>query len=77
MLPPFIAKLATYRTEHVMSSPLFPLLLELYRCDVSATYRGPDGYYEACKVYRRFLRNKSNPFRNADGKKLLRLYVEP
>jgi len=77
MLPPFIAKLATYRTEHVMSSPLFPLLLELYRCDISATYRGPDGYYEACKVYRRFLRNKSNPFRSADGKKLLRLYVEP
>lgn len=77
MLPPFIAKLATYRTEHILASPLFPLLLELYRCDISATYRGPDGYYEACKVYRRFLRNARNPFRSADGKKLLRLYVEP
>ncbi len=81
MLPPYIAKLATYRTEGVMSNPLFPLLLELYRCDVSATYRGPDGYYEACKVYRRFLKNQKNPFRSADGKKLngkklLRLYVE-
>ncbi|HUX22366.1 MAG TPA: HD domain-containing protein [Spirochaetia bacterium] len=81
MLPPYIAKLATYRTEAVMSNPLFPLLLELYRCDVSATYRGPDGYYEACKVYRRFLKNQKNPFRGADGKKLigkrlLQLYVE-
>lgn len=81
MLPPYIAKLATYRTEAVMSNPLFPLLLELYRCDVSATYRGPDGYYEACKVYRRFLKNSKNPFRGADGKKLngkklLKLYVE-
>jgi poly(A) polymerase len=77
MLPPFLPKLATHRTEHVMASPLFPLLLELYRCDISATYRGPEGYYEACKVYRRYLKNAKNPFRRSDGKKLLRLYVEP
>lgn len=81
MLPSSLSKLATYRTEGVMSNPLFPLLLELYRCDVSATYRGPGGYYEACKVYRRFLKNRKNPFRGTDGrklngKKLLKLYVE-
>ena len=76
MLPPFISKLATRRTEAIMASPLFPLLLELYRCDELATYRGPDGYYEACKTYRAYLRNSKNPYRGADGKKMVRLYVE-
>ncbi|HUX11533.1 MAG TPA: HD domain-containing protein [Spirochaetia bacterium] len=76
MVPGALAALPVYRTEKLMSSRLFPILLELYRCDLSSTYRGPDGYYEACKVYRAFLRNVHNPFRGADGKKLVRLYVE-
>lgn len=71
MLPPFISKLATRRIEPVMASPLFPALLELYRCDELATFRGPDGYYEACKTYRAYLRNVKNPYREADGKKVL------
>jgi poly(A) polymerase len=75
MLPAFLHELPTYRTEHVMSSHLFPLLLELYRCDLSSTYRGPDGYYRACKVYRAYLKNVRNPFRTPDGKKLLKRYV--
>jgi len=58
-----------------MSSQLFPLLLELHRCDLSSTYRGPDGYYRACKVYRAYLKNVRNPFRTADGKKMLKRYV--
>jgi poly(A) polymerase len=75
MLPSFIHELPTFRTERVMSSQLFPLLLELYRCDLSSTYRGPDGYYRACKVYRSYLKNVHNPFRTSDGKKMLKRYV--
>jgi poly(A) polymerase len=70
MLPGVIKTLPTYRTESVMKSPLFPLLLEVYRCDLSSTFRGPDGYYEACKVYRAFLKHRKNPYRASDGKKL-------
>lgn len=76
MLPGNLHRLPTYRSEKAMASPLFPLLLELYRCDLSSTYRGPEGYYRACKVYRSFLKHRANPFRAADGRKLLRLYVE-
>ncbi|WP_455383123.1 HD domain-containing protein [Salinispira pacifica] len=76
MVPGALSVLPVYRTEKLMASPLFPLLLELYRCDLSSTYRGPDGYYDACKVYRSYLRNVHNPFRGSDGKKLVRLYVE-
>jgi poly(A) polymerase len=59
-----------------MRSRLFPILLELYRCDLSSTFRGPDGYYRACRIYRSFLKNVSNPFRDAAGKKLVKLYVD-
>ena len=76
MLPGALHRLPTYRSERAMASPLFPLLLELYRCDLCSTYRGPEGYHRACAVYRSFLKNRANPFRSADGKKLLRLYVE-
>ncbi|GEM_PF-144169 len=76
MMPSAVESLPTFRTEEVMASPLFPELLELYRCDVSSTFRGPDGYYQACKTYRSFLKNRRNPFRTSDGKKRLRLLVE-
>jgi poly(A) polymerase len=75
MLPGLIKALPTYRTESVMASPLFPLLLELHRCDLSSTFRGPEGYYEACKVYRAFLKHRKNPYRGADGKKILKMPV--
>lgn len=76
MMPAMIVKLPVFRTEDTMSHPLFPLLLEVYRCDISSTFRGPDGYYEACRAYREFLKNKKNPFRTSAGKKFLRTYVE-
>ena len=76
MLPGVIHRLPPRRIEPVMGSPLFPLLLEVYRCDLAATFTGPEPYYRACKTYRSFLKNRSNPFRDVDGKKLLKLYVE-
>ena len=76
MYPGALKRLPSHRTEKLMSSPLFPILLELYRCDLSSTFRGPDGYYQACRIYRSFLKNVSNPFRDAAGKKLVKLYVE-
>jgi len=76
MYPGALHRLPTFRTARLMSNELFPLLLELYRCDLESTYRGPEGYYRACKIYRDFLRNSANPFRSVDGKKLVRLYVD-
>jgi poly(A) polymerase len=76
MLPAFIPRLPTYRIERSMSSPWFPKLLELFRCDLSSTFRGPEKYYEACTTYRIYLKHRKNPFRTAEGKKQLRLYVE-
>jgi poly(A) polymerase len=76
MFPGALAELPLSRTEPLMQSELFPLLLELYRCDLSSTFRGPEGYYRACKVYRAFLRNRSNPFRTSEGKKMMRMYVD-
>lgn len=76
MIPGAVSGMPVYRTEKIMASPLFPDLLELYRCDISSTYRGPEGYYRACRTYRAFLKHSHNPFRTSDGKKRLRLLVE-
>ncbi|THB67990.1 MAG: HD domain-containing protein [Spirochaetaceae bacterium] len=75
-IPGALTRLPTHRSGPLMEHPLFPWLLELYRCDLCATFRGPDNYYKACAVYRSFLKNNKNPFRSQDGKKLLRLLVE-
>ncbi len=75
MLPAGLGTLPVYKTEETMSSPLFPLVLELNRCDVSAGFHGLDDYYAACKAYRRFLKNKKNPFRDTAGKKFLKMYL--
>jgi poly(A) polymerase len=69
MMPAALKQLPIYRSERIMDSPLFPLLLELYRADLSAAYWSPEGYYEACKVYRTYRKNKANPYRRKDGKK--------
>ena len=69
MLPAALPRLPLFRTEKIMSSSLFPLLMELYRCDESSSFKGLDGYYESSAAYRQFLRNRRNPYRTADGKK--------
>ncbi|MFW6387799.1 MAG: HD domain-containing protein [bacterium] len=76
MIPGALESLPRYRTRDIMRSKRFPQLLELYRCDLSSTFRGPDGYYRACRVYRSFLKHDSNPFRDSEGKKVLHMFVE-
>jgi poly(A) polymerase len=76
MIPAALPELPFYRVKECIESPLFPTLLELYRCDLMSTYRGPEGYYAACKTYKAYLKNVKNPFRGPDGKKDLRLFVE-
>lgn len=72
MIPGALHRLPTRRTAALMRSPLFPALLELYRCDLSSTFRGPEGYYRACRVYKDFVKYERNPYRREDGKKALR-----
>jgi poly(A) polymerase len=70
MLPAALKRLPVKKTAEIMSSPLFPTLMELYRCDESSSFKGLDGYYENSAAYQAFLRNTRNPYRSADGKKI-------
>jgi poly(A) polymerase len=72
MLPAALKRLPLSRTGEIMASPLFPTLMELYRCDESSSFKGLDGYYENSAAYQTFLKNTRNPYRSADGKKLER-----
>jgi poly(A) polymerase len=76
MLPAALPRLPANRLDGVVDDPRFPILLELYKCDELSTFRGPDGYYEACAAYRAYLRNSRNPWRDASGKKLSRAWLE-
>jgi poly(A) polymerase len=70
MLPAALPRLPLARTGEIMASPLFPALMELYRCDEASSFKGPDGYYESSAAYQAYLRYRRNPYRSADGKKL-------
>jgi poly(A) polymerase len=70
MLPAALPRLPLIRTETIMASPLFPTLMELYRCDESSSFKGLDAYYESSAAYQAYLRHRRNPYRSADGKKL-------
>ncbi|MDR0590191.1 MAG: HD domain-containing protein [Spirochaetaceae bacterium] len=70
MLPAALPRLPLARTEKIMVSPLFPTLMELYRCDESSSFKGLDAYYESSAAYQAYLRYRRNPYRSADGKKL-------
>ena len=69
MLPAALKRLPLSRTGEIMASPLFPSLMELYRCDESSSFKGLDGYYENSAAYQAYLRNIRNPYRSPDGKK--------
>jgi poly(A) polymerase len=70
MLPAALPRLPLLKTEGIMTSPLFPVLMELYRCDESSSFKGLDGYYESSSAYQAYLRYRRNPYRFADGKKM-------
>ena len=63
MIPGAMNTLPVYRIEKVLNDPLFPLLLELYRADISSGFKSLDGYYNACRIYRTYLKNSGNPYR--------------
>ena len=68
MLPAALARLSLTKTEGVMNSPLFPSLMELYRCDESSSFKGLDGFYVNSAAYQAYLRNMKNPYRTPAGK---------
>ena len=70
MLPAALPRLPLTRTGEIMESPLFPALMELYRCDESSSFKGLDGYYQSSAAYQSYLKHRRNPYRSADGKKL-------
>jgi len=76
MMPAALPRLPANRLEGIVDDPRFPILLDLYKCDELSTFRGPDGYYEACAAYRAHLKDSRNPWRQADGKKLTRAWLE-
>ena len=58
MLPAALPRLPLSRTAEVLESPLFPTLLELYRCDESSSFKGLEGYYRSSAAYRAYLRQR-------------------
>lgn len=69
MLPAALPRVPPSSIGRILDDPLFPVLLEVYRCDELSTFRGPDGYYEACAAYKAYLKNSRNPYRDSDGKR--------
>ena len=72
MLPAALPRIPPSSVDHILADPVFPILLELYRCDELSTFKGPEGYYEACAAYRAWRRNSGNPYRDRDGRKQTR-----
>jgi len=70
MLPAALKRLPLTKTAEIMASPLFPTLMELYRCDESSSFKGLNGYYENSAAYQAYLKNVKNPYRSKDGKKI-------
>ena len=64
MLPAALPKLPLKRTGEIMESDLFPLLMELYRCDESSSFKGLDGYYRSSAAYQSYLKHRRNPYRS-------------
>lgn len=69
MLPAALSRVPPSSIGRILDDPLVPVLLELYRCDELSTFRGPDGYYEACAAYKAYRKNSKNPYRDSDGKR--------
>ena len=63
MMPAALGRVRADHVEELMSSSLFPHLLELYRADMLATFASPEPYYAACRLYQRHLRGRPLPQR--------------
>jgi len=61
-MPPALKTLPSFRTDSILASPLFPLLLELYRADAASCYADDEHYYEACRIYKAWQKDRGNPF---------------
>jgi poly(A) polymerase len=70
MLPAAMPRLPLARTREIMEAPLFPVLMELYRCDESSSFKGLDGYYKSSAAYRHYLKHRRSPYRGSDGEKI-------
>jgi poly(A) polymerase len=75
MLPAALKRLPLTKTAEIMASPLFPTLMELYRCDESSSFKGLNDFYENTAAYQTYLKNIKNPYRSKDGKKIKRSNV--
>lgn len=75
MLPAALPRLPLEKGIEGVDDPLFPLLLELYKCDELSSFKGPEGYYEACAAYRAHLRTARNPWRNPEAQRMARIYL--
>ncbi|MDR2194067.1 MAG: HD domain-containing protein [Treponema sp.] len=63
MFPAALPRLPLHLHTGVIESPLFPLLMELYRCDESSSFKDFNCYYAASNAYQAYLRGKRNPYR--------------
>lgn len=57
-IPAALTRLPSTKSDRIMTNKNFPKLLELYRCEVSASYSGPENYYAACDVYNRYRKDR-------------------
>ena len=65
MMPAALGRVRPEHAEELMDSPLFPLLLELYRADMLSSFTRPEPYYHACRLYQRHLRGRPLPQRTS------------
>ena len=65
MMPAALGRVHPEHAEELMSSDLFPHLLELYRADMLSSFARPEPYYHACRLYRRHVRGRPLPQRTA------------
>jgi poly(A) polymerase len=63
MMPAAMPRLPEFRFRQTIENPLFPLLMELYRCDESSSFKGLENYYESARYYQMWLRRRRNPWR--------------
>ncbi len=63
MMPAALGRVRPKHAEELMSSALFPRLLELYRADMLSSFARPEPYYHACRLYQRHLRGRPLPQR--------------